>query len=96
MGNFIHLDESLKGRVAAIRKENERLITLLKTKGVLRDSMFPGWYVIYTERGAIDLHPSALEPCLKLYKDVVKCKCINCTGLCGCGCGDLVNEVRHG
>ncbi len=97
MTEWIHLDESIKGRVNAIRKENERLIKLLMQMGVLRESMIPGWHVIYTEMGAIDIHLDKLKPCIKLY--AVKgytCECKDCAGLCGCGCGDLQGEQTHG
>ena len=96
MTKFIHVDDSIKARLKAVQDENQRLITLLMTMGVLRESMIPGWHVIYTELGAKDIHLDKLKPCLRLYRDYAPCNCKDCTGLCGCGCGDMQGEQTHG
>jgi hypothetical protein len=81
MGNWIHLDESIKGRVNAIKRENERIINLLIELGVLRESMVPGWHVIYTESGPKDIKLDSFNPCIKLFVSSIngKCYCVNCS-----------------
>ena len=95
MSNWIHLDQVKRGRIQAIRRENERLIELLTMLGVIREHMYgKGWKVIYTERGAIDLAPGKLNPCLKPFTE---CSCNDCAdGLCGCGCGNMQSDRTHG
>lgn len=93
--SWIHVDESRKGRIAAIRRENERLIQLLISMGVLREHMYgKGWQVIYSEHGPLDLAPGKLNPC---YKPFIECSCYDCQdALCGCGCGNLKSDKPHG
>jgi len=78
MSNWINLDESIKGRIDAVLKENKRVINLLIELGVLRESMVPGWHVIYTEAGPKDIKIDKLTPCLKLYRNHIKCTCVEC------------------
>lgn len=73
MSNWIHIDQSKRGRIQAIRRENERLIQMLIELGAIRDNMFwPDTYVIYTESGAKDVMKSDLFPCLR---PVSECSC---------------------
>ena len=44
-----------------VKQERERLIAFLREKRALRDSMFEGELVLYTEDGPIDLLPKELE-----------------------------------
>ena len=44
-----------------VKQERERLIAFLREKRALRDSMFEGELVLYTEDGPIDLSPKELE-----------------------------------
>lgn len=72
--SWVHVDQVKRGRIQAVRNENERLIKILTDLGVIRQNMFwPGAYVIYTEAGAQDVMKSDLLPCLKPYSD---CNCI--------------------
>ena len=74
--NWIHIDQAKRGRIQAIRRENERLIKLLTDLGAIRPNMFwPECYVIYTENGPIDKRMIDLVPCLKPIED---CNCIDC------------------
>jgi hypothetical protein len=76
MSNWIPADQVTKGRIHAIRKENERLIQMLREYGALRDHMFGnGWMVLYTERGAIDIPPNKFAACVKPFDE---CDCREC------------------
>jgi hypothetical protein len=50
----------------AVTAERERLYKLLKSLGVLRDSMLgDDWKVIYSETGPIDIHLDRLDGTIK-------------------------------
>ena len=49
------------GVQSGITAEQERLLGVLVMKGVVRESLFsPGWWVLYTEQGPIDIKPETL------------------------------------
>jgi hypothetical protein len=82
VGNWIHLDESIKGRINAVKKENERIINLLIQLKVIRENItIPGWYVIYTEDGPKDIDLKNLGPCIKFYATAINqiCGCRECS-----------------
>ena len=76
MTDWTLTSKSNEARKRAITNEFDRLIKELMALNVLRHSMLPGMYVIYTEQGPMDLNLKRLAPCVKIYPG--NCLCYEC------------------
>ena len=76
MADWTLTEKSVQARKRAITMEFDRVIKVLMDKGVLRESMLPGMYVIYTEQGPVDLNLKRIAPCVKIYPG--NCLCYEC------------------